>query len=88
MRPRARTPVELNIPETSDDDDAGRRTRPTPATAESPIGSTFNQMLYAAKFWDSSILLSGRVNSESKIIYDRDPREMVREGRAVADRRR
>ena len=42
-----------------------------------PIGSTFNQMLYAAKFWDSSILLSGRVNSESKIIYDRDPRTMV-----------
>ena len=38
-------------------------------------------MLYAAKFWDSSILLSGRVNSDSKIIYDREPREMVRRSR-------
>ncbi len=41
------------------------------------IGSTFNQLLYAAKFWNSSIVLSGRVNSESKIIYDRNPRDMV-----------
>ena len=35
-------------------------------------------MLYAAKFWDSSILLSQRVNSDSRIIYDRDPITMVK----------
>ena len=34
-------------------------------------------ILYAAKFADVNILLSDRVNDESKIIYDRTPRERV-----------
>jgi uncharacterized protein len=41
------------------------------------IGSFFRQMLYATKFRDANVLLSGRVNSESKILYDRHPRERV-----------
>ena len=44
-----------------------------------PIGNLFNRLLYAAKFADVNLLLSERVNSASKIIYDRTPRERVQE---------
>ncbi len=75
--PAGAAPVELNIPATG----TGQSDTDELSTYEGkggvPIGSTFNQLLYAAKNWDSSILLSGRVNSESKIIYDRSPRTMV-----------
>ncbi|MGH3446922.1 MAG: UPF0182 family protein, partial [Nocardioidaceae bacterium] len=74
--PKGSKPVELNIPRVggSGSDqystyDGGGGVR---------VGSTFNRLLYSAKFWDSSIFLSGRVNPESKIIYDRDPRKMVK----------
>lgn len=78
--PPGATPVELNIPETGDGTAAGvARNTTYDGKGGVPIGSTAGQLLYAAKFWDSSILLSGRVNSESKIIYDRNPRDMVRE---------
>jgi uncharacterized membrane protein (UPF0182 family) len=73
--PAGTAPVEFNIPastETSQD-----QTSTYEGKGGVSIGSTFNQLLYAAKFWDSSILLSGRVNSDSKIIYDREPRDMV-----------
>ena len=42
-----------------------------------PVGNLWSRILYAAKFADVNILLSDRVNSESKIIYDRTPRERV-----------
>ena len=42
-----------------------------------PVGNLWNRVLYAAKFADVNILLSNRVNPESKIIYDRTPRERV-----------
>jgi uncharacterized protein len=41
------------------------------------IGSMWNRLLYAIKFGDVNIMLSDRVNSASKIIYDRTPRERV-----------
>jgi hypothetical protein len=41
------------------------------------IGSFGNRLLYATKFRDANILLSSRVNSDSKILYDRTPRERV-----------
>jgi uncharacterized membrane protein (UPF0182 family) len=41
------------------------------------IGSLWRRVLYAAKFADVNILLSDRVNPESKIIYDRTPRQRV-----------
>lgn len=42
-----------------------------------PIGSYFHRMLYAAKFQDGNIMLSGRINGASRILYDRSPRERV-----------
>jgi len=42
-----------------------------------PVGSTFRQLLYAIKFGSTNFLLSGRVNSNSEVIYNRDPKERV-----------
>ncbi len=53
-----------------------------------PVGGLFNKLLYAIKFGEPNIVLSSRVNENSKILYDRDPRDARAEGRAVADRRR
>jgi uncharacterized membrane protein (UPF0182 family) len=73
--PEGTAPVELNIPVTSGQTVEQNSTYDGEGGV--PIGSTLNQLLYSAKFWNSSILLSGRVNEESKIIYDRHPRDMV-----------
>lgn len=42
-----------------------------------PIGNWFNRLAYAAKYTERNILFSGAVGENSKIIYDRDPRERV-----------
>src|SRR6516164_722794 len=38
-----------------------------------PVGSPLNRLLYAIKFRELNILLSGAINSHSKILYVRDP---------------
>src|SRR6195952_5379351 len=40
-------------------------------------GNIFRQLLYAVHFGDANIVLSSRVNPNSKILYDRTPRERV-----------
>ncbi len=42
------------------------------------IGSLFRQVLYAVKFGEPNLVLSERVNSNSKILYDRNPGDMVK----------
>ena len=73
--PEGGQPVELDTPEGKSGGD------PTLNTYEGkggvPIGSFANRLLYATKFRDANILLSSRVNPESKILYDRSPRERV-----------
>ncbi|WP_200896298.1 UPF0182 family protein [Pseudarthrobacter chlorophenolicus] len=41
------------------------------------VGSFFNKVLYAIKFQSSDLLLSDGVNSESQVLYDRNPRERI-----------
>lgn len=41
------------------------------------IGGIFNKLLYAVHFGDANLVLSSRVNENSKILYDRKPRERV-----------
>ena len=41
------------------------------------VGNIFRKLLYAVKFGDANIVLSSRVNENSKILYDRSPRERV-----------
>jgi len=38
-----------------------------------PVGSPLNRLLYAIKFRELNILLSGAINNDSKILYVRDP---------------
>ena len=42
-----------------------------------PIGNTFNQLMYAVKFGEPNFLLSERVNDNSQILYNRNPRDRV-----------
>lgn len=42
-----------------------------------PVGSLFHKLLYAVKFSEPNFLLAGRVNENSKVLYDRNPRSMV-----------
>ena len=41
------------------------------------IGNWFNRAAYAMKYQELNLLLSDRVGADSKILYDRDPRERV-----------
>lgn len=41
------------------------------------IGSTFRQLMYAVKFSDPNFILSGRVNDNSEVLYNRNPRDRV-----------
>ncbi|WP_110182654.1 UPF0182 family protein [Nocardioides solisilvae] len=41
------------------------------------VGGLFRKVLYAVKYGEPNILLSSRVNENSKILYDRNPRTMV-----------
>ncbi len=41
------------------------------------VGNLLQKLVYALKFGDQNILLSSSVNDQSKILYDRTPRERV-----------
>ncbi|HET6624775.1 MAG TPA: UPF0182 family protein [Nocardioidaceae bacterium] len=68
--------VELDIPE---GEGAGSRAvRNTyDGKAGVPVGGLLHKLLFAVKFSEPNIVLSNRVNSESKILYDREPRTRV-----------
>lgn len=42
-----------------------------------PVGNWFNRLAFAARYQELNLILSDRVNDNSKIIFDRDPRERV-----------
>lgn len=42
-----------------------------------PIGSYFNRLIFALKYKEQKFLLSGAINANSRLIYIRDPRQMV-----------
>ena len=41
------------------------------------IGNVFNRLAYTVKYQELNFLLSDRVGGDSKVLYDRDPRERV-----------
>ncbi|MGI5167651.1 UPF0182 family protein [Spirillospora sp. CA-253888] len=41
------------------------------------VDSFFNKLLFAAKFQDKNLLLSGAIKQDARILYNRTPREMV-----------
>ncbi len=68
--------VELDIPE-GEGPGGAPQTNTYSGEAGVPIGGFFNKLLYAIKFSEPNIILSNRVNENSKIIYDREPRLRV-----------
>lgn len=79
-RPAGAAPIEVDIPRGGAASDGGEpnATQNTYAGKGGvPIGNFFNKALYAFKFGEPNIVLSNRVNANSKILYDRGPRERV-----------
>ncbi|MDR7086297.1 uncharacterized membrane protein (UPF0182 family) [Aeromicrobium panaciterrae] len=82
-RPKGAEPIEVDTPRggasatsKATKDNATQNTYD--GTGGVPIGNLFNKALYAFKFAEPNIVLSSRVNSESKILYDREPRDRVK----------
>ena len=71
--PKGRS-VELDLPEGQG---ANSRNNTYQGNAGVAIGGLFNKLMYAIKFSEPNIVLSSRVNENSKILYDRAPRERV-----------
>ncbi|NHC45638.1 UPF0182 family protein [Motilibacter sp. K478] len=69
--PEGSAPYEVDNPE----DDRSRNTYAGGGGVS--IGSFLNRSMYALKYRDTNLLLSNRVNSESRILYDRQPRHRV-----------
>ncbi len=68
-------PVELDYPD--DNGPGGQRTTIYTGSGGVSLGSWWNRLVYAMKFKDQNILLSGQINSHSRIMYDRTPRARV-----------
>jgi uncharacterized protein len=66
--------VEFDLPESSG---SAAKTDTYAGDAGVPVGGLFNKLLYAVKFSEPNIVLSSRVNENSRILYDRAPRERV-----------
>jgi uncharacterized protein len=75
--PPGSTPQELDYPD--DSSTTGQRNYTYTGSGGVPIGSLFNQIVYAVKFQESNIILSDQVNSDSRILYVREPRQRIQE---------
>jgi uncharacterized protein len=66
--------LELDYPNSSA---SGQANTTYAGTGGVPIGSLLNRLLYTIKFREPNILLSGAIDSNSKIMYIRDPLSRV-----------
>ncbi len=73
--PKGSKPVELDYPAGENGSQATYNTYTGDGGPK--IGNWFVRLLYALKFQDEQIVLSDQVNSDSQILYDRDPVERV-----------
>ncbi len=72
--PEGSAPRELDYPDSSE---SGEQRFTYDGEGGVHVGSFLNRLLYAIKFREQNILLSDSVNSESQILYDRQPRQRV-----------
>ncbi len=73
--PAASNPVELDYP---DDNSAnGQKNYTYTGKGGVPMGSIFTRLLFAIKYQEQRIVLSNLINSDSKILFDRHPRDRV-----------
>jgi uncharacterized protein len=73
--PKGSTPRELDFPD--DSTSSGQKNTTYTGGGGVPIGSAWHKLLFAMKYQEANILLSGRVNADSKILYVRDPTQRV-----------
>ena len=72
---KTNNPVEFDYP---DDASAnGQKNYTYTGTGGVPVGSLLNKLLFAVKYQEQRILLSNLINADSKILYNREPRERV-----------
>ena len=69
------SPVEFDYPD--DASPNGQKNYTYTGKGGVPIGSTLNKLLFAIKYQEQRILLSNLINKDSKIIFDRNPRDRV-----------
>jgi uncharacterized membrane protein (UPF0182 family) len=72
--PKGASPREYDYPTNSGD---GQQYTTYTGGGGVAIGSTFRQLEYALRFGDKNLLLSDGLNADSRILYDRDPRQRV-----------
>ncbi|MEN9687694.1 MAG: hypothetical protein RL381_706 [Actinomycetota bacterium] len=72
---KSNSPVEFDYP---DDTSAnGQKNYTYTGKGGVPVGSTLNKLIFAIKYGEQRILLSNLINSDSKILYNRAPRDRV-----------
>jgi uncharacterized membrane protein (UPF0182 family) len=69
--------IELDIPQGNEESAGQPRTNTYSGKDGVGVGSLFRKLLYAVKFNEPNFLLSSRVHDNSKVLYDRSPRERV-----------
>jgi uncharacterized membrane protein (UPF0182 family) len=73
--PKTDTPVEFDYP---DDASAnGQKNYTYTGKGGVPMGGLLNKLLFAIQYQEQRIVLSSLINSESKILYNRSPRDRV-----------
>ena len=69
------TPVEFDYPD--DTSPNGQRNYTYTGTGGVPVGSLLHKVIFALKYQEQRILLSNLINKDSKILFERNPRERV-----------
>ncbi|MEY3973379.1 MAG: hypothetical protein RJA71_691 [Actinomycetota bacterium] len=72
---KSESPVEFDYPDDSSAN--GQRNYTYTGAGGVPVGNLINKLIFAIKYGEQRILLSNLINSESKIIFNREPRERV-----------
>ena len=69
------SPVEFDYPDDSSPN--GQKNYTYTGKGGVPVGNILNKLIFAIKYGEQRILLSNLINSESKILFIREPRERV-----------
>ena len=72
---KSSTPAELDYP--NDASSTGQQNFTYTGTGGVPMGNFLSRALFAINYKEQRILLSNLINSDSKILYNRNPRERV-----------
>jgi uncharacterized membrane protein (UPF0182 family) len=72
---KTETPVEFDYPD--DTSPNGQRNYTYTGSGGVPVGSLINKVIFALKYQEQRILLSNLINKDSKILFERNPRDRV-----------